>query len=166
MNAGRASQLNAGAQASDADWLWFLHADSRVDATTLAAAAAYVAGDPEAIGFFDLRFLDDGPRLMALNAAAANLRSRCLGMPFGDQGLLLPRPILQALGGFDPSLPEGEDHALMWRAHRMGIALRRLAATIFTSARKYAQHGWWQTIRRHLGLACSQAWRYSRARTR
>lgn len=160
--AGRASQLNAGADASDARWLWFLHADSRVDATTLAAVSAFVAEDADAIGYFDLGFLDDGPRLTMLNAAGANLRSRIAGLPFGDQGLLMPHRVFRALHGFDLSLPSGEDHALVWKARHAGIPLRRLAAPIYTSARKYAQHGWWRTTRHHLALTCRQAWRHSR----
>ncbi|MGV8942834.1 glycosyl transferase family 2 [Thermomonas sp.] len=161
-SAGRASQLNAGANTGVARWLWFLHADSRVDATTLAAVAAFVAEDADAIGYFDLGFLDDGPWLTALNAAGANLRSRIAGLPFGDQGLLMPRRVFDALGGFDLSLPSGEDHALVWKARHAGIPLRRLAAPIYTSARKYAQHGWWRTTRHHLLLTCRQAWRHSR----
>ncbi len=164
--AGRAGQLNAGADASDARWLWFVHADSRVDATTLSAVAAFVADDADAIGYFDLGFLDDGPRLTALNATGANLRSRMAGLPFGDQGLLMPRRVFRALGGFDPSLPTGEDHALVWKARRAGIPLRRLAAPIYTSARKYAEQGWWRTTRQHLVLTCRQAWRHSRERPR
>ena len=52
---------------------------------------------------------------MQLNAAGANLRSRWLGLPFGDQGLVLPRASFERLGGFDPALRYGEDHALVWR---------------------------------------------------
>ena len=160
--AGRSSQLNAGADISNARWLWFLHADSRVDSTSLTAVAAFVTEDADAIGYFDLGFLDDGPRLTKLNAAGANLRSRIAGLPFGDQGLLIPRRVFGALGSFDLSLPSGEDHALVWKARHAGIPLRRLTATIYTSARKYAQHGWWRTTRHHLVLTCRQAWRHSR----
>ena len=160
---GRAAQLNAGAAASDADWLWFVHADCRVHASTLRAAAAFITTDVTAIGYFDLRFLDDGPRLTALNTAGANLRSRWLGLPFGDQGLLMPRRVFLALGGFDQRLPRGEDHAFAWAARKAGIPLRRLAAPIYTSARKYAQRGWLQTTIRHVLLTCRQAWQFSRA---
>jgi hypothetical protein len=161
---GRAAQLNAGAAAIGADWLWFVHADCRVDASTLAAASGLVAADVAAIGYFDLRFLDDGPRLTALNTVGANLRSRLLGLPFGDQGLLMSRRVFLALGGFDERLSSGEDHALAWTARKAGIPLRRLAAPIYTSARKYAQHGWLQTTLRHVLLTGQQAWHFSRAR--
>lgn len=162
--AGRARQLNAGAAATRADWLWFVHADSRVTAATLEALHRFVAADRAAIGYFDLRFLDDGPRLVVLNTIGAALRSRWLGLPFGDQGLLMPRRVFDALGGFDAAEPGGEDHALVWAARRAGVPLIALGAPIFTSARKYAHGGWWATTHLHLRLTCTQAWRFSRLR--
>jgi len=159
---GRAQQLNAGAAATRADWLWFVHADSRVTAATLDALHRFVAANRAAIGHFDLRFLDDGPRLVVLNTIGATLRSRWLGLPFGDQGLLMPRRVFEALGGFDEAEPGGEDHALVWAARRAGVPLIALRAPIHTSARKYAQLGWWATTRRHLRLTCTQAWRFAR----
>lgn len=162
---GRAQQLNAGAAATSADWLWFVHADSRITAATLDALDRFVAADRDAIGYFDLRFLDDGPRLVVLNTIGATLRSRWLGLPFGDQGLLMPRRVFQALGGFDETAPGGEDHALVWAARRAGVPLVPLRAPIFTSARKYAHGGWWATTRLHLRLTCTQAWRFARQRS-
>ena len=159
---GRARQLNAGARATYADWLWFLHADSRFDAGAAAALAAFIDLDPDALGYFDLRFLRDGPRRTAINAFGAHLRSRWLGLPFGDQGFVMPRRLYDALGGFDERLASGEDHALIWRARQQGIALRQLPASLFTSARKYSEQGWWRTTRNHLRLTWRQARAFSR----
>lgn len=161
-DAGRALQLNAGAAATRSDWLWFVHADSRVTAATIRALHRFVAADANAIGYFDLRFLGDGPRLTALNTIGAQLRSRWLGLPFGDQGLLMPRRVFEAIGGFDDRHRGGEDHALVWAARKLGVELQPLRAPIFTSARKYAQRGWWATTARHLRLTFAQAWRFSR----
>ena len=161
-DAGRALQLNAGATTTCADWLWFVHADSRVTAATIGALHRFIAVDADAIGYFDLRFLDDGPGLTVLNTIGAQLRSRLLGLPFGDQGLLMPRRVFEAVGGFDNRHRGGEDHAMVWSARRLGVPLQPLRAPIFTSARKYAQRGWWATTARHLRLTCAQAWRFSR----
>ncbi len=161
--AGRACQQNAGAAATAAPWIWFLHADSRLTPQTLPRLCAFIARNDHALGYFDLRFQDDGPSWTQLNALGARLRSRWLGLPFGDQGLLLPRRVFDALGGFDESLTSGEDHALVWRAKRAGIRIRPVGAPLLTSARKYAQQGWWRTTGRHLRLTCQQAWTFSHA---
>lgn len=164
--AGRAIQLNAGARASDAAWLWFLHADSQVTSETLAAMQEFARMDSVAIGYFRLRFLDDGPRWMFLNTFGAAFRSRVLGLPFGDQGLLMPRSVFDAIGGFDETVAIGEDHDLIWSARSRGIPIRALAAPILTSARKYAERGWWRTTREHLGMTREQAQRFSRRHNR
>lgn len=165
-SAGRARQQNAGAAATQSAWLWFLHADSRLAPDTLSALAAFIARREPALGYFDLRFLDDGPRWMRLNTFGAGLRSRWLGLPFGDQGLLLPRAVFEQLGGFDERQAGGEDHALVWAARRQHIPLRRIGAPLYTSARKYAQQGWLRTTARHVGLTCRQAFQFAAAGAR
>ena len=156
-SAGRAHQFNAGIGAADGEWLWLLHADSRLCADTWAALRDYIAAMPRALGWFRLVFDHDGPRLMLLNALGANLRAHLLGLPFGDQGFVLHRDDAARLGPFDPLLTFGEDHALVWRARRLGLPLRRIDGTLSTSARKYADHGWLRTTWRHLRLTAVQA---------
>jgi len=155
--AGRAHQLNAGINRAKGEWLWLLHADSRLRADTWPALRNYLAAIPRALGWFRLAFDHDGPPLMALNALGANLRARWLGLPFGDQGFVLHRDDAARLGPFDPELPCGEDHALVWRARRLRLPLRRIDGTLATSARKYAELGWLRTTLRHLRLTAGQA---------
>ncbi|MGQ4660346.1 glycosyltransferase [Lysobacter sp. F6437] len=158
---GRAPQQNAGARVADGEWLWFLHADCQLAPDALAALARFIdtQGAP---GYFELRFLDDGPRLTRLNVVGAWIRSHWLGLPFGDQGLLVPRALFERVGGFDPELECGEDHQLVWRLRRVGAAMQPVGARLFTSARKYAERGWWATTRWHLTETWRQARRYSR----
>ncbi len=158
---GRAHQQNAGAAATGSRWLWFVHADSALHAGTAAALRQFIAHDDDAIGYCDLRFLDDGPALMPVNAAGAWLRSRVLGLPFGDQGLLVRRDTFDRLGGFDAGVGRGEDHAFVWRARRAGVALRPLRVPLSTSARRYAEHGWWATTADHLRETWRQARRFA-----
>jgi len=163
---GRAHQQNAAARATDRAWLWFLHADTRLTPQALPALRALLDDDVAALGWFRLRFGHDGAGLlrqaMQLNAAGANLRSRWLGLPFGDQGLVLPRASFERLGGFDPALRYGEDHALVWAARRAGLPLRAIDAALITSPRRYAEHGWATTTWRHLRLTVAQAWHEAR----
>jgi hypothetical protein len=161
---GRARQQNAGAAAFESEWLWFLHADSRPQASTLKALTGFIARGEDAIGYFDLAFLEDGPALMRLTAAAANWRSRKFGLPFGDQGLVLRRERFYELGCFDETRAYGEDHALIWQARRTGVPIKRIPATLGTSARKYRDQGWLLTTLRHQRLTWAQAWQESRSR--
>lgn len=154
---GRARQMNLGARVARGDWLWFVHADSRLLPQTLPALQEFIKRPKDALGWFDLRFRNDGPRLCRLNAWGANLRSRWWGLPFGDQGLVLKRSRFEALGGFDESLRCGEDHHFVWRAHGRGLPVQRIGAPLATSARKYADLGWLHVTLRHIRLTFSQA---------
>lgn len=160
---GRAIQMNAGAAATQAAWLWFLHADSRLSTASFARLESFLAGSPAGIGYFDLRFLRDGPGLVRLNEWGARLRSRRLGLPFGDQGFVMHRDTFSRLGGFDENLPGGEDHAMVWRARRSGVPLQPVGADLWTSARKYGSQGWLGTTFSHLRSTFTQARRFSRS---
>jgi Glycosyl transferase family 2 len=159
---GRALQLNAGASATTARWLWFLHADSVLTATAASAMARHLDRDESDLGFFDLRFLNDGPALMAINSFGAWFRSRWLGIPFGDQGFVMSRALFDRLGGFDAAVEFGEDHDLIWRARAAGATIRPVGAALFTSARKYAERGWLRTTAMHLHATWRQARTFSR----
>lgn len=159
--AGRAAQLNAGARTARGATLCFLHADSRLPNASLHTLLARDI-DASGVHYFDLAFLPDGPRLMAINRLGAFIRSRWLAMPFGDQGLTLSRDLFDRLNGFDVTIACGEDHDLVWRARRAGAKIVPLRAPILTSARKYAERGWWRTTARHLWLTARQAGHFSR----
>ena len=107
--ASRGGQLRRGGAAAQGDWLLFLHADSVPGPGWVEAVErAFVRGTP---GYFPLRFRARGlgPRI---TAGWANLRSRFLGLPFGDQGLLVTRDSYRAAGGY-PDQPLMEDIALL-----------------------------------------------------
>lgn len=152
--AGRGRQLNSGAKAAGAGWLWFLHSDSVIEPGAVERALAFAQQGRDAIGYGWLRFLPDGPVLARFNARGANLRSRLLGLPYGDQSLCIAADRLQNLGGFREDLERGEDLDLIVRARSAGLAVRPMGLRIATSARRYGQHGWLRTTWRHQIEAC------------
>ncbi len=154
---GRAVQQNAGARVARGNYLWFLHADSRLPDHAAAALQQSLTRNPEALGYFRLAFAGDGPGGMGLNAWGANLRSR-FGIPFGDQGFCLARACFFELGGFDEQAAYGEDHLLVWRAHQQRVPLVEVAATLTTSARRYRERGWWHLTLAYQRLWLKQAW--------
>jgi len=155
---GRALQMNCGAARARGTFLWFLHSDSRLTPHALDALCHSLATNPTALHYFDLDFLKDGPRWMLANSWGCWIRSQWLGMPFGDQGLCLPRNTFQQLAGYREDVRYGEDHLLVWLARRRGIRLRCTGQTIRTSARKYQQRGWFKTTVQHVVLTIRQAW--------
>jgi GT2 family glycosyltransferase len=162
---GRGSQMNAGAKIARNPCLWFLHADSRVDADCLKAITAF-SFEKSQLGYFGLRFLNDGPDHMGINRFGVWFRSRFLRLPFGDQGFVISKSCFDALGQYREDLKAGEDHAFVWRARKNGVSLKYLNASIQTSARKYARHGWGHTTRTHLRETWRQALQFSKQASR
>lgn len=145
---GRGEQLRAGGGAARGDWLLFLHADTRLGAGWREAVAAHVATAPECAGYFGLRLDDDAWQARVIERGVA-LRVRLLGLPYGDQGLLISRRLYDEVGGFRP-LALMEDVDLARRiGHRR---LRRLGATALTSADRWRSDGWLRRSTRN--LAC------------
>jgi hypothetical protein len=136
---GRAGQLNAGAAAVEGAWLLFLHADSRLPPSARRALLAAVTDEPD-LSWGVFRFaLDLGGFWGWLIALGQRVRQRMLGLPYGDQGLLVSRELFDAVGGF-PDLPLMEDVAMVQRLRRRA-ALRTLPAPLVTSGRRYVARG-------------------------
>jgi rSAM/selenodomain-associated transferase 2 len=145
---GRGCQLAAGAEASAADWLLFLHADTRLVSGWAPAVAAFIgaAAEGERAAVFTLAFDDASGAARAL-ARLANWRARRLGLPYGDQGLILSRALYDRLGGFRP-LALMEDVDLVRRIGRRRLV--QLDAVAVTSAERYRRGGWWRRGARNL----------------
>ncbi len=155
---GRAAQMNAAARIADGTQLWFLHADTRLAQDTIPALLRRLGQYPDWLLYGDLKFLSDATPLMKLNEIGTWVRSRLLGMPFGDQGLCIRKKLFCEIGGYPENVQYGEDHVFVWRARQRGIVLQSIEAPIYTSARKYRNRGWFKTTVRHVALTYKQAW--------
>lgn len=133
--ASRGGQLQRGVDASSGEWLLIIHADTVLRAGWTEAVREHLS-DPEKAGWFRLAF-DHASMPAGLVASWANLRSH-LGLPYGDQGLLIHRRLYDAVGGYsDQPLMEDVDIARRLRGHLTG-----LDAVAVTSAAKYRRQGW------------------------
>ncbi|MBC7712871.1 MAG: DUF2064 domain-containing protein [Rhizobacter sp.] len=154
---GRARQQNNGVLQSTKTFLWFLHADSQISKNSFATIASLFKKNPAAMFYFDLKFLSDGPQLMAINSLGVKWRSQILKMPFGDQGFFMAKKTFFSMGAFDESAKYGEDHLLIWKAHQRNIPVLPCHDRLLTSARKYKKSGWLKTTSKHLYLTYKQA---------
>lgn len=150
---GRGRQLALGVAASSQPWLLLLHADGRLGPGWQGALRRALAR-PEAAWYFDLAVDAPGLALRLLELAVA-LRSRWRQRPYGDQGLLLPRALLQRAGGLQP-WPLMEDLELVLRLQRHGRLLP-LGTTLRVDGRRWRSLGVWQTALANARLR--RAWR-------
>jgi rSAM/selenodomain-associated transferase 2 len=140
---GRGPQLRAGADQARFPWLLFLHADTELETGWEREVTGFMEAvergkRPQAAAAFRFALDDAGfrPRLMERLVA---LRCGMLRLPYGDQGLLLPRSLYAEIGGF-PALELMEDVAIARRLGRRRIALLRTQAV--TSALRYRRDGY------------------------
>jgi rSAM/selenodomain-associated transferase 2 len=151
---GRASQMNAGAAASDGALLLFLHGDTMLPEGYGTSVRQAVSKDGVVAGAFTLKI--DGPAVaLRIVERAANWRGRVLQMPYGDQAIFMQRSVFDALGGF-AQLPVMEDYELVRRLRVHG-RVQLVDASVCTSDRRWRNGGVWRTTL--LNQTCIVAYR-------
>ncbi len=151
---GRGSQLAAGAATITAPWMLVLHADTIPGPGWAQAAADFIADPANAGRAAYFRFaLDDASAQARRLERMVAWRCRWLGLPYGDQGLLIRADAYRALGGFRP-VPIMEDVDLAWRIGRRRLVA--LASPFVTSAERWRREGWWWRSARNIG--CLSLW--------
>jgi rSAM/selenodomain-associated transferase 2/rSAM/selenodomain-associated transferase 1 len=132
---GRATQLRTGAASTDAEWLFFLHADSRIEPDALTALRDFLAS-AALDDFAHYRFaLDDTGRFHRFIEFGQRLRERWSQLPYGDQGLIVSRELYERAGCY-PQWPIMEDVGLLDRLAQIGRRVV-LPARLLTSSRRY-----------------------------
>ncbi|MDJ0919965.1 MAG: TIGR04283 family arsenosugar biosynthesis glycosyltransferase [Henriciella sp.] len=135
---GRAAQLKHGFAQARGDWLLFLHADTALSRDWAERAKAHIAEQPGQAAAFTLAYRSDATMAKVV-ARRANWRARIMGLPYGDQGLLLSRKLYGEVGGY-PGTPFLEDVQIVRTIGKK--RLRILSAEARTSAAKYERDGW------------------------
>ena len=143
---GRGAQLAAGVAAARGDWLLLLHADTRMDPAWAEVAQRHMRVCAEKAGYFRFALDSADARARRLERWVA-WRCRVFALPYGDQGLLLPRALLDELGGIRP-LPLMEDVDLVRRLGRGRLVA--LEAAAITSATRWERDGWYRRSVRNL----------------
>lgn len=138
---GRGQQLGTGAAAVTGDWLLFLHADTVLPDTWVADVSAFTADPANAdrAAVFAFALDDPSPQARRVERLVA-WRTRRLGLPYGDQGLLISRVHYDRIGGFRP-MPLMEDVDIVRRIGRANLDV--LDTRAVTSADRYRCGGWW-----------------------
>lgn len=139
--AGRARQMNTGAQQATGDALLFLHAD-----TLLPMDAIYniqQAMTQYDWGRFDVR-LDSRNPLLKIVAMMINKRSRLVNIATGDQAIFIKRSLFERMNGYaDQPLMEDIELCKRLKSITKPVCLK---SKVTTSARRWQQHGTWPTI--------------------
>ena len=150
---GRGIQMAAGAAAASGDWLLFLHADT-VPGPDWRKAICDLMARPDGVrqaGVFRLRLDDAAPWARCIEWCARS-RSRLLGLPYGDQGLVMSADFYRSLDGFRPLLIM-EDVDMVRRIGRRRLVT--LDCDARTSAVRYRRAGYGiRVMRNALCLAC------------
>ena len=143
----RGGQLRRGVEAAHGKWVMLLHADTQLEPGWSEAVQGLMqAGNA---GYFRLGF-SSGGIFARVVAGWANLRSKRFGLPYGDQGLVMPRILLDSVGGV-PDIPLMEDVALAQALRGQLVALPVIART---SAERYETEGWFRRGCRNLWTLC------------
>ena len=159
---GRAAQMNLGGKVASADYLCFLHADTRPGATADQRHRC-LASEPY-WGFCRVRLSGAGLALRVIETCM-NLRSHFTRIATGDQMLFLRRDVFESTGGFDP-IPLMEDVAYCKRLRRLASPVV-LVPPVVSSSRRWEERGvartvlqmWLLRLAYFLGVSPQRLWR-------
>ena len=149
-SAGRALQMNAGAQVATGDLLLFLHADSYIERASYQKMLAAMKKTEVLGGAFSLLIDSDRWALQIINQFA-NLRSRYLGRAYGDQAFFVKKHVFQEMKGFT-EFPICEDLDFYKRLKFLGPVVL-LKEEVLTSPRRWINEGIWFTTIRNILIA-------------
>jgi len=135
---GRAAQMNHGALHASGEILLFIHGDTIVPEGYDREVREALRDTDVAAGAFSLHF-DNLTLPVRIIEKGANIRSRFLGLPYGDQGLFISSELFRTVQGF-PEMGIMEDVAFIRKIRAWGRVVI-LDSVVTTSARRYVSLG-------------------------
>ncbi len=138
---GRGAQMNFGASIAKGDLLLFLHADSWPEEGGIEELVEKMKERSFVGGTFQLKFHHPDWRYR-LKAWGTNLRSKMLGMPYGDQGYFMWADLFKQLDGYK-NWRLFEDVNFFDRLKKRGDWVL-LESAVSTSTRRWEKQGYWK----------------------
>lgn len=136
----RSNQMNSAVKYSKGDYLWFLHADSKIHEDSILE----IENSNSDVGCFTLAF--DSPKWqMSMVAFNSSLRVKFRNIAFGDQGIFIKRDLFEKIGRYAP-IPLMEDYQLSMDLKKLGKKFYLSPLPITTSARRFEENGIWKTV--------------------
>ncbi len=140
---GRASQMNWGAQHAVGDVLLFLHADTFLPPNGLSLIRDTMANQHVVGGRFELGLAEAGMGFRWI-AYLSTLRSKLLGITYGDQGIFVRRDVFRSVGGY-PMRDLFEDSEFCNVVKKCGKFVM-LPAQVCSSTRRWRKWGVVRTV--------------------
>ncbi|MFM8979579.1 MAG: TIGR04282 family arsenosugar biosynthesis glycosyltransferase [Planctomycetia bacterium] len=147
---GRGTQLAAAAAQARGRWLWTVHADAALAPGLVARVLAFAQRGTHPWAVVRTRIDAPGPLLRVLGMLT-DVRAWWLGLPYGDQGVLVKRSLYDRVGGYD-AIPLLEDVALAARLRRRQRPARIAGPGLAVDARRWQRLGFWRVTAGNLGL--------------
>jgi rSAM/selenodomain-associated transferase 2 len=144
---GRGPQLIAGAKVAKSEWFLFLHADTVLESGWDASLVVFALqkNNLNRAAVFTFGLDDVNPKARLLEKLVG-WRNKWLGLPYGDQGLLINRHFYKQLGGYK-AWPVMEDVDFVRRIGMSQIVLFDVKAQ--TSAQRYIKDGYFKRVSRN-----------------
>jgi rSAM/selenodomain-associated transferase 2/rSAM/selenodomain-associated transferase 1 len=137
--AGRAYQLNSGANIARGEILLFLHADTLLPKDWDEHIISLHVKEKNLAGAFGLG-IQSPNLLLKIILFFANIRIFFTHTPYGDQGQFFASLLFHEIGGYD-NIPLMEDIAIINKIKGKNIKINILKQKILTSARRYKNEG-------------------------
>lgn len=135
---GRAVQMNRGAEESEKEYIFFLHADTLIDQEGIEKLKNEITTNKPNWGWFTLK-LNSPKFIYRIIEIIARYRTRIAHEPLGDHGIFVRREIFEKIGGY-PAIPLMEEVELVKKLKKISKG-KRINHHVLSSVRRFEKGG-------------------------